>query len=193
MNSREIVLGTIEYTGTERVAGSMPAPYWNDLSHASYKLQGVSLTWQDVGGGRQEYVDEWGNTWARVDDYSKGEVARGAVENLDEVYTAPLPDLARSVPAKYLVPGGATNGMVTQHPSTFRWSKTAPSAAMTTSSNCLCQDRRGSSSFFFWSASLDHLAGQSGLSTRTGLRQTFHSGFFFRSLLTSVVVHGVSM
>ena len=99
MNSREIVLGTIEYTGTERVAGSMPAPYWNDLSHASYKLEGFEPVWQDVGGGRQEYVDEWGNTWARVDDYSKGEVARGAVENLEDVYTVPLPDLAN--PANY--------------------------------------------------------------------------------------------
>ena len=100
MNSREIVLGTVEYTGVERVAGSMPAPYWNDLSHASYRLEGFSPAWQDVGGGRQEYVDEWGNTWARVDDYSKGEVARGAIENLAEVYTAPLPDLAN--PANYV-------------------------------------------------------------------------------------------
>jgi uroporphyrinogen decarboxylase len=99
MHSREIVLGTVEYTGTERVAGSMPAPYWNDLSHASYKLEGFSPTWQDVGGGRQEYVDEWGNTWARVDAYSKGEVARGAIENLDEVFTVPMPDLAN--PANY--------------------------------------------------------------------------------------------
>jgi hypothetical protein len=99
MNSREIVLGTVEYTGTDRVAGSMPSPYWNDLSHASYKLRGFSCAWQDVGGGRQEYVDEWGNTWARVDAYSKGEVARGAVECLDEVYTVPLPDLAN--PANY--------------------------------------------------------------------------------------------
>jgi len=94
MNSREIVLGTLEYTGTERVAGSMPAPYWNDLCHASLRLQSFSPDWQDVGGGRQEYVDEWGNTWARIDDYSKGEVARGALQEIDDVYTLPLPDLA---------------------------------------------------------------------------------------------------
>ena len=101
MNPREIVLGTIDYTGTERVAGSMPAPYWNDLCHASCRLQGYSAQWLDVGGGRQEYVDEWGNTWARVDDYSKGEVARGAIEDLDDVFTVPLPDLAN--PANYEV------------------------------------------------------------------------------------------
>ena len=94
MNSREIVLGTINYTGTERVAGSMPEPYWNDLISASLQLQGFKREWQDVGGGRQEYVDEWGNTWARIDDYSKGEVSRGALADIDDVYTLPLPDLA---------------------------------------------------------------------------------------------------
>jgi hypothetical protein len=72
----------------------MPPPYWNDFSHASYRLQGYADQWQDVGSGRQEYVDEWGNTWARIDDYSKGEVARGAIEDLDDVYTVSLPDLA---------------------------------------------------------------------------------------------------
>ena len=97
MNPREIVLGTLNYTGTERVAGSMPAPYWNDLSHASLRLQGFCREWQDVGGGRQETMDEWGNTWARIDDYSKGEVARGALQEIDDVYTLPLPDLANPV------------------------------------------------------------------------------------------------
>jgi uroporphyrinogen decarboxylase len=94
MNSREIVLGTINYTGTERVAGSMPEPYWNDLKSASLRLQGFKREWQDVGGGRQEYVDEWGNTWARIDDYSKGEVSQGALVDIDDVYDLPLPDLA---------------------------------------------------------------------------------------------------
>jgi hypothetical protein len=107
MNPREIVLGTIEYTGTERVAGAMPAPYWNDLCNASYRLQGYSAQWQRVGGERQEYVDEWGNTWARVDDYSKGEVARGAIEDLDDVFTVPMPDLAN--PANFEVAGEVYN------------------------------------------------------------------------------------
>ena len=99
MNSREIVVRTIEYTGPERVAGSMPPPYWHDLSSAGYHLEGYSRGWQDVGGGRQEYVDEWGNTWARIDDYSKGEVTRGAIQEIDDVFTIPLPDLAN--PANY--------------------------------------------------------------------------------------------
>jgi uroporphyrinogen decarboxylase len=94
MNSREIVFRTVEFTGPERVAGSMPPPYWYDFFDDRYMLQNHASQWQSVGGGRQEYVDEWGNTWARLDAYSKGEVVRGAIENIDEVYTAPLPDLA---------------------------------------------------------------------------------------------------
>jgi hypothetical protein len=94
MNSREIVNRTIEFARPERIAGSMPPPYWNDLSHAGYRLEGFDARWQDVGGGRQEYVDEWGNTWARIDAYSKGEVASGAVRDLSQVHTIPLPDLA---------------------------------------------------------------------------------------------------
>jgi hypothetical protein len=94
MNSREIVRRTLEFTGPERVAGSMPPPYWHDLGGASYHLRGYSAEWQDVGNGRQEYVDAWGNTWARVDDYSKGEVARGAIQDIEDVFTVPLPDLS---------------------------------------------------------------------------------------------------
>jgi uroporphyrinogen decarboxylase len=94
MNPREIVRRTIEYAGPERVASSMPPPYWHDLRSASYTLPDYYADWQDVGNGRQEYVDEWGNTWARIDAYSKGEVSRGAIEDIDEVFTIPLPDLA---------------------------------------------------------------------------------------------------
>jgi uroporphyrinogen decarboxylase len=94
MNSREIVLRNVEFTGPDRIAGSMPPPYWNDFGGASYRLQGHTPQWEDVGNGRQEYVDEWGNTWARIDAYSKGEVARGAVAEIDDVFTLPLPDLA---------------------------------------------------------------------------------------------------
>jgi hypothetical protein len=102
MDAREIVLRTVEYSGPERVAGSMPPPYWNDFSHAGYQVQGHTVTWQDAGGERQEHVDEWGNTWARIDRHSKGEVARGAIQDLDQVATIPLPDLAN--PANYQRP-----------------------------------------------------------------------------------------
>ena len=94
MNSREIVRRTLEYRYPQRVAASFPEPYWHDMCHLGYTLEGFSRQWQDVGGGRQEYVDEWGNTWARIDATSKGEVAHGALEDWDDFYGLAWPDLA---------------------------------------------------------------------------------------------------
>ena len=94
MDSREIVVRTLEFRGPERVAASLPEPYWNDFCHVNYRLAGFSRDWRDVGAGRQEYVDEWGNTWARVDTTSKGEVSRGVLEDWRLLDELTLPDLA---------------------------------------------------------------------------------------------------
>lgn len=94
MNSREIVLRTLEYRGPERVAATFPEPYWNDLCHVSYILPGFRRDWREVRPGWQEYVDEWGNTWARVDKTSKGEVVRGVLSDWSMLDQLKLPDLA---------------------------------------------------------------------------------------------------
>jgi len=94
MNSREIVQRTLTFEGPERLAATFPEPYWHDLFHVGYDLEGYSRDWQDVGGGRQEYADEWGNTWARVDSTSMGEVAKGVLEDWSMLDTLDLPDLA---------------------------------------------------------------------------------------------------
>jgi hypothetical protein len=94
MNSREIVRRTLEYRGPERLAATFPHPYWSDLCHTSYTLDGDERAWQQVSPSRQEYVDEWGNTWARLDTTSKGEVVRGVLEDWTELETLRLPDLA---------------------------------------------------------------------------------------------------
>ena len=99
MDSREIVLRTLEFGGPQRVAASLPAPYWNDFCHVNYALEGFSRDWRHVGGDRQEYVDEWGNTWARVDATSKGEVSRGILEDWADLDTLNLPALGN--PANY--------------------------------------------------------------------------------------------
>ena len=93
MISREIVLRTIEYRRPARLAASFPAPYWRDLMHVSYTLQ-HDPTWRDVGNERQEFVDEWGNTWARIDATSKGEVSAGALEDWADMERILWPDLA---------------------------------------------------------------------------------------------------
>lgn len=94
MNSRELVLRTLSFTGPERLAASFPEPYWNDLLQTSYKLAGFDPVWQDVGPERQEYIDEWGNTWARLDRSSKGEVVKGALASWEQLDSLVLPDLA---------------------------------------------------------------------------------------------------
>lgn len=95
MDSREIVLRTIEYNGPERLAASFPAPYWHDLRFVSYEFDEDSQgQWHRVAAGREERVDAWGNTWARVDATSKGEVVRGAVEDWADLENLQLPDLA---------------------------------------------------------------------------------------------------
>ena len=99
MNPREIVTRTLEFGGPERLAASLPAPYWNDFSHVHYTIEGFRRDWHQVSEGRQEYVDEWGNTWARVDATSKGEVICGVLGDWADLDTLRLPDLAN--PANY--------------------------------------------------------------------------------------------
>ncbi|MHB9033353.1 MAG: uroporphyrinogen decarboxylase family protein [Anaerolineae bacterium] len=95
MNSRDIVTRTINYTGPSRLAGTMPAPYWNDTMGVSYSLQHGDTPWRDTADGWQEFTDIWGNTWARVDRTSKGEVVHGVIEDgWEGLANLQLPDLA---------------------------------------------------------------------------------------------------
>ncbi|MGD2175397.1 MAG: uroporphyrinogen decarboxylase family protein [Candidatus Brocadiaceae bacterium] len=87
MDSREIVRRTLTFEGPERIAMSLPDPYPNDFcgagagSDPDHPWSG----WQKVRPGRWEQTDDWGNTWARVEGFSKGEVARGAIEEWDRL------------------------------------------------------------------------------------------------------------
>ncbi len=100
MNSKEIVQRAVEFRNPERVPGSMPAPYWNDFFHAHVDYpQTDANRWHRVSGDRWERIDEWGNTWARLEEFSKGEVSKGVLEDLADVETVPMPDLGN--PAYY--------------------------------------------------------------------------------------------
>ena len=83
MQPREIVQRTLEYRSPERVAATLPEPYWHDICHVGYHLAGFTPPGARWVASRQEFVDEWGNTWARMDASSKGEVARGVLERWD--------------------------------------------------------------------------------------------------------------
>lgn len=93
MTSRELVVRTLKYDSPERVARSFAD---GDIATACYNVETPATEWADVGGGRWERIDEWGNLWARVDASSKGEVVRGVLDNLDGVDTHAFPDFSRA-------------------------------------------------------------------------------------------------
>ena len=92
MTSREIVQRTLGYSGPERVARSFGE---SDFCGAGYSVQTQATGWAEVGGGRWERRDEWGNTWARVDATSKGEVAKGVLEDWSMLDSLQFPDFSR--------------------------------------------------------------------------------------------------
>ena len=101
MTSREIVQKTLTFAGPERIAMALPAPYPNDFHFAAPAPDPShpETRWAEVAAGRWERTDEWGNTWARIEGFSKGEVARGALEDWDRLDDLEPPDY--DLPARY--------------------------------------------------------------------------------------------
>lgn len=94
MISREIVIKSLEFKGPQRIPIALPLPYPNDFVGAGVDPDPrVSEEWVYKGNDRWERVDEWGNTWARLDTYSKGEVVKGAIENWDQLKDYQFPPL----------------------------------------------------------------------------------------------------
>lgn len=65
---------------------SLPEPYPNDLVLASLSADPQwrpSRTFAPTDGARWE--DEWGNVWARLDDFSKGLVVEGALKDWSDL------------------------------------------------------------------------------------------------------------
>jgi hypothetical protein len=93
MTSHEIVRRTLDFDYPERVACSFGD---SDMVHVSCAVTGHATDWKEVGGGRWERMDEWGNLWARIDATSKGEVAKGVLEELTDLNTYRFPDFSRA-------------------------------------------------------------------------------------------------
>jgi hypothetical protein len=51
--------------------------------------------WKEMGSGRWVRTDEWGNTWARVDPTSKGEVVHGILDEVSAMDSYSFPDYSR--------------------------------------------------------------------------------------------------
>jgi len=99
MTSKEIVTRTLEFSRPERMARTMPDPWGSDFLGAGADHGGLGTGWEQVSESRWEHTDEWGNTWARIDGHSKGEVSKGALEDINDVEALAMPPLGD--PARY--------------------------------------------------------------------------------------------
>ncbi|MFO7898482.1 MAG: uroporphyrinogen decarboxylase family protein [Planctomycetota bacterium] len=99
MTPKEIVTRTLEFTGPERLARTLPEPWGSDIAGCGPQTGDLQTSWEKVTDDRWERRDVWGNTWARIDGHSKGEVARGALGNIHDVGDLPMPPLGD--PARY--------------------------------------------------------------------------------------------
>ncbi|MHC4592830.1 MAG: uroporphyrinogen decarboxylase family protein [Planctomycetota bacterium] len=101
MTSREVVQKALAGDNPERIAMSLPAPYPHDFCHGvpASDPQHPEGEWELVEEGRWERTDEWGNTWARVEGFSKGEVTRGVLEDWGELDEIEPPDY--DLPERY--------------------------------------------------------------------------------------------
>ncbi len=93
MDSREIVQRTLDYEDPERVARSFGD---SDLLSVSSSAKTHATEWVEVGQGDWERIDEWGNTWRRIDPTSKCEVFRGALDDLSGLSSYEFPDFSKS-------------------------------------------------------------------------------------------------
>ena len=78
MTSREIVRRTLDFENPERVARTFSD---GDIVWGDHAVTGRRTPWREVGNGRWERTDLWGNAWSRVDTTSKGEATAGIFDD----------------------------------------------------------------------------------------------------------------
>ncbi len=121
MNSKEIILRTLEYDNPERVGRSFGE---SDFTRCGYTTKTCETDWARIKDNYWERTDEWGNKWARLDDTSKGEVIKGVFDDIEDIESYEFPDFSnyndyagveecrRKAPEKWLIghmPGFAFN------------------------------------------------------------------------------------
>ena len=94
---RQIVQQTLDFANPERIAHSFSP---SDFVWATCQAQTFATDWQKDQDGSWFRLDEWGNRWERVDESSKGEVAKGVLTSFDQLASLSLPDF--SDPAGYV-------------------------------------------------------------------------------------------
>ncbi|MCK9479112.1 MAG: uroporphyrinogen decarboxylase family protein [Firmicutes bacterium] len=91
MNSKEIVRRTLDFDNPGRLAISFGD---SDIVTTSFKVKTKQTDWKIITGEYWERIDEWGNTWGRLDPTSKGEVVRGALEGIEDFESYSFPDFS---------------------------------------------------------------------------------------------------
>ncbi len=78
--SRELVKQSLAFSGPKRIPMRLPDPYPNDFIGAGVAPDPsrAGVPWHETADG-WEMTDEWGNTWRRLEGFSKGEVAEGVL------------------------------------------------------------------------------------------------------------------
>ena len=101
MNSREIVIRTLEFQSPDRIAMGLPEPYPNDFCWGAAAADPAcpGTEWELQPDGSWLMLDEWGNTWKRLESISKGEVSKGALQTWEAMKTHTWPDY--SLAARY--------------------------------------------------------------------------------------------
>lgn len=95
--SRDIIRACVRFEDPERIG----LTFWSDPEGTNPKLSDIAgfaakppkveERWQD--GSMEKWKDEWGNTWGRLDKYSKGEIVEGRLKDWKELDSYELPDL----------------------------------------------------------------------------------------------------
>lgn len=96
MTSREIVQTSLAFAGPPRIAYGMGGGFPCDLAHVGRKgaPNSRATPWTQYEG-YWEMHDEWGNTWRRLENITKGEVWKGVIEEswgLLDTYEMPRTD-----------------------------------------------------------------------------------------------------
>jgi hypothetical protein len=92
VTSRDIISQTLAFGSPERVARSFRD---SDILSIRYALSPRVREWQRLRDQYWERTDEWGNLWARHDDFSRGQVIRGVIEDISEQAEYVFPDYSQ--------------------------------------------------------------------------------------------------
>jgi hypothetical protein len=108
MNSKEIVKRAMTFQCPQRIGLYFYPPRICDISTIDVGPAPAFMPRRWKTGNIEKWTDEWGNTWQRLDKFSKGEVCEGALKSWEDLEDYKMPDLGEPARIKPLPPGDKT-------------------------------------------------------------------------------------